>query len=105
MARFYGEIKGSARNPASRVGNKESGMMASISGWDLGIDVSLFVNSDGHDEVVVYLTRGSNGPSSDAKVIFRDEHGKDLQAGLDLSQAFFRIVVPRTKAPKLEIKP
>lgn len=102
MARFFAEVKGNARTTASRTGTKSSGISASVNGWDIGVDVRLFVNEDGDDEVVVYLTKGSNGGVSDVEIIFQDADQKEQKAMLDLSDAFFRLVVPRVKIPNLE---
>lgn len=59
MARFRATIKGS-RGTASRLGTKKSGLEASINGWNIGVDVSLWVDAQGHDRITVIRTGGSN---------------------------------------------
>jgi len=63
MARFYGEMYGSARTPTSRIGNTVSGLTAHIRGWDIGVFVECRVNRHGRDVIEVYRTNGSNDNS------------------------------------------
>jgi hypothetical protein len=48
MARFYGEVRGSAASPASRVAHQR--IDGTLSGWDIGAEITLFVNEDGQTE-------------------------------------------------------
>ena len=64
MAHFRGTVQG-VRGMASRLGNKNSGMVAHINGWDIGVSVRLAHNpTTGLDEVAVYLNSGSNDRES-----------------------------------------
>lgn len=67
MAQFRGVLRGQ-RGEASRLGTKSSGLTAHINGWNCGVDVELEHLND-QDQVIVYLTGGSNGRSR--KVLFR----------------------------------
>ena len=61
MAHFRNTVQGN-RGEASRLGTKDSGMKASIDGWDVGVDVTIRYNGKtGLDEIHVYKTNGSNG--------------------------------------------
>lgn len=59
MAHFYSTVRGN-RGAASRTGSKNSGMVAYVNGWDLGIRAEIS-HRDGRDVVRVYRTGGSNG--------------------------------------------
>ena len=67
MAQFRGTVEGN-RSQASRLGTKNSGLVTSANGWNIGINVCLS-HIDGEDHVRVFLTGGSNGRYSD-KLIF-----------------------------------
>jgi hypothetical protein len=58
MSHFYGSISGSARTDATRCGNKRSGILGHIRGWDFGIKV-IGSHHEGEDVFDVYLTGGS----------------------------------------------
>ena len=60
MSHFYGEMFGSAKNPATMRGHKTTGLDAHIRGWNIGIHVML-KNNNGVDEVYLYKTGGTNG--------------------------------------------
>lgn len=60
MARFYGEIQGKAKTKATRLGSAASGLIGHVRGWDIGVEVSCYVDDKGNDIVTVYLTSGSN---------------------------------------------
>ena len=72
MAQFLASIQGS-RGEATRLGSKESGMVARVNGWNVGARVELY-HEDGRDVVRVYRTSGSNNHRS-AELIaeFKDE--------------------------------
>ena len=63
MSRFYAEIKGN-RGKASRLGFKESGMWSHTRGWNRGVEVRCYVDSDDNDCIDVYVTGGSTGAKS-----------------------------------------
>lgn len=58
MAQFRGTVEGN-RGEASRCGTKGSGLEVTANGWDIGIEADLR-HVNGRDEVMVYLTSGSN---------------------------------------------
>ena len=60
MAQFYASIQGN-RGEATRMGTKASGIEGHIRGWDIGVDVRCYVDTQGRDVVSVRLTGGSNG--------------------------------------------
>jgi hypothetical protein len=62
MAQFRGTIQG-FRGPASRLGSKDSGLQVTANGWNVGVSLDA-MHVDGHDEIRVYLTGGSNGHGS-----------------------------------------
>ena len=63
MSRFYAEIKGN-RGKASRQGFKDSGMWSHTRGWNRGVEVRCYVDSDDNDCIDVYVTGGSSGATS-----------------------------------------
>lgn len=63
MAQFRGIIRGN-RGEASRLGSKNSGFLANIDGWDIGLHVHAYYDKKtGIDKISVDLTGGSNSPS------------------------------------------
>lgn len=68
MARFYGEMTGSARTTVSRQGSKENPVRAHVRGWDLGIKVRVGSGPGDEDIVSVYLTSGSNDTGPDKMI-------------------------------------
>jgi hypothetical protein len=59
MARYMGEVKGSGRTSASRLGHKT--IQGHIRGWNVGIEVYISPDTNDEDKIEVYLTSGSNG--------------------------------------------
>jgi len=75
MSRFYGEVKGSAKTPATRRGHRE--IFSHTRGWTSGIAVKGYVDADGKDKFEVIFTGGSDSPTGstvltavDGKVVF-----------------------------------
>jgi len=65
MSQFYGSMQGD-RKEVTRRGNKNSGFVGHIRGWDVGARVEMHHNeTTGQDEVKIYLIGGSGGRSSD----------------------------------------
>ena len=60
MSRFYAEIKGN-RGKASRQGFKDSGMWSHTRGWNRGVEVSCYVDSEDNDTIEIIVTGGSGG--------------------------------------------
>ena len=63
MSRFYAEIKGN-RGKASRCGFKDSGMWSHTRGWNRGVEVRCYVDSEDNDCIDVYVIGGSTGATS-----------------------------------------
>jgi len=59
MAQFRAIIRGN-RNSVSRLGGKKSGITAQVNGWDLGIKIDGYIDTDGRDTFRIYKTGGSN---------------------------------------------
>lgn len=61
MAHFKADIQGN-RGEASRLGSKDSGIYCHIRGWNVGVEVSGYVDDEtGKDEFLVTITSGSYG--------------------------------------------
>jgi len=73
MSRFYASIRGSAKTQATRRGNKKSGIIGHIRGWNSGIQVVGYVAKDGTDHFCVSRTGGSN--DSTTKELIVEVHG------------------------------
>lgn len=60
MAHFRATIQGN-RGKASRLGTKKSGIVATVNGWNVGVDVVIKHNEEtGKDVITVIPTSGSN---------------------------------------------
>ena len=59
MAQFRAVIRGQ-RGEASRLGSKNSGIVAHVDGWNAGVTVRGMVDAQGRDMFTVYATGGSN---------------------------------------------
>ena len=69
MARFYGEIfNPTQKTVASKQGHKTSGLTSHIRGWNIGVHVACYVDSDGKDVIRVCTTGGTSNPGRE-KVI------------------------------------
>ncbi len=68
MSRFYAEITG-GRGTVSRTGTAKSGMRAHIRGWDVGVEVTMYVGPDGEDRIEVRRTGGSNGAAPSTPLV------------------------------------
>lgn len=62
MSQFYGSMKG-CRGETTRAGSKQSGMIAHIRGWNIGVQIYLS-HANGRDEIQVFKTGGSNNPNN-----------------------------------------
>jgi hypothetical protein len=81
MAHFRGWIQGQ-RGPASRLGGKSSGLSVSADGWHLGVDVRLYVGTDGQDHARVTLTEGTGYSAGRTRTLgdfTQDDLGKVLK--------------------------
>ena len=58
MAHFYASIQGN-RGEVTRLGTKNSGIVAHIRGWNIGVFVSIN-HVNGEDVIVINKTGGSN---------------------------------------------
>lgn len=68
MAKFYGQISGSANTTATRRGSAKSGIKASVQSWDGSVITELNENKDGETIVSVSF---SNDSSSYGREVFR----------------------------------
>jgi hypothetical protein len=64
MSRFYANIQGN-RGSVSRGGSEKSGIEGHIRGWSIGAKVRVDVDDLGRDTVMIHITGGSNGFSSE----------------------------------------
>jgi len=63
MSHFYCEVKGQGKKCVTAGGTKNSGMIAHIRGWDIGIKVKLYHNEKTNtDCFIIYQTGGSSNP-------------------------------------------
>lgn len=92
VARFYGEVTGSASTSATRIGVDR--IYGHIRGWQLGAEVTLFVNEDGQDELVIRVTGGSKQPN-EGQVVYRDST-KDDEHLLSMGGEIRIVLAPRT---------
>lgn len=61
MAHFRATIQGN-RGEASLLVSQESGIFATVNGWNVGVMISMWFDpQDGLDKIRVTLTSGSNG--------------------------------------------
>lgn len=86
MAQFYGWMKGSRKTESTMSGDRDSGLVAKINGWKMGVEVNLY-DVGGTDLVRVYLTLGSEGTGrtliyqgSESEVIAEIKNALSLQA-------------------------
>jgi len=63
MSRFYGSLQGN-RGAVTRCGTPNSGLMAHVHGWEVGVKVEVHDDGTGHDVISVSTTGGSNSPGS-----------------------------------------
>ena len=68
MAQFRAIIRGQ-RGEASRLGSKQSGIVAHVDGWHTGATVRID-HVDGRDRISIYRTGGSNANST-ARLVAR----------------------------------
>lgn len=68
MAKFYGQVSGSANTTATRRGSAKSGIKASVQSWDGSVITELNENKDGKTIVSVSF---SNDSSSYGREVFR----------------------------------
>ena len=62
MSRFYASIKGVAKTLGTRRGTAKSNIESHTRGWNKGIRVIGFVDSEGEDRFMIFETGGSNKP-------------------------------------------
>ncbi len=79
MAEFYGELT-SGRGTTSRTGNKSTGLIAEVRGWNVGVNVVL-THENGVDTVRVYRTGGTNNPTASMVAEFHEKTVQDLNTG------------------------
>lgn len=74
MAQFRGTIQGQ-RGEVSRLGGKNSGMVAVVNGWHLGVRVYAY-HANGIDRIVVWRTGGSYNPVLDEVLAVIEDQGR-----------------------------
>lgn len=73
MAHFIGRVKGD-RGECSRLGTKESRIIAEVNGWNTGCKVEIHHNPEtNRDKVLIYRTYGSNGKRPNLLVMTYEE--------------------------------
>lgn len=77
MARFYGDLQGN-RGPTSRMGSKKSGLHAHIRGWNVGVQISCFVDKNGRDTITISETGGSHDPFSERVITVLKDSRKEV---------------------------
>ena len=85
MSRFYAQIQGN-HGIASRQGHKSSGIWSHIRGWNLGIEVQGFVDSQGKDVFWVSITKGSNNTGDKALALIVSENGQSIKATVNTEE-------------------
>lgn len=76
MAHFYGDMKGN-RKEVTRCGSKSSGIDAHIRGWNIGVSINMYVDSEGRDTIDIYKTSGSNSNQMDILITQLTNIGED----------------------------
>ena len=71
MTHFYGELT-SGRGTTARGGNKTTGLIAEVRGWNVGATVVL-AHENGVDVVRVYRTGGTNNPAASMVAEFAEK--------------------------------
>ena len=89
MSRFYGQIQGN-RGMASRQGFMSSGFWGHIRGWNIGVEVSCYVNSKGEDVIEIYKTGGSSQPDRKYLLVELTEGKKEVISKLKRNSFFIR---------------
>ena len=88
MAQFLGKIEGN-RQAVTRLGTKDSGMLAIATGWDLGVEV-VGRHVDGEDEFTILVNGGSNGryPALEVMKVKRIQDSLVITPGLGWDMLF-----------------
>ena len=86
MSRFYGRVKG-GRGTVTRQGHKTTGLWTHVSGWNMGIEISLHVDDYDNDVAMIYVTKGSGSP--DNKKLLAEVVDMDSEARLKLENSEF----------------
>lgn len=103
MAHFIGGLKGRGDNPVSRLGTKESGIVALTDGWDIGGEVRLkHQESLGGDVVYFSINNGSNNPESTIICSFTKKNNElvPLYINEDILKSFYLKVLQTATEPE-----
>lgn len=68
MAHFYGEMRGQRESTVTKCGTKDSGITAHIRGWNTGVKIYCYVDSDGNDCIEIHETGGSRKDGNIRKI-------------------------------------
>jgi len=99
VAHFRATIQG-MRGMASRLGSKETGIRATINGWDSGIDVECFYDKTEETDIfVVTLTSGSGYNGRPSK-----ELGRFTRADLEQKETEADEIVEAALPDRYQIK-
>lgn len=75
--RFYSTVERRSKKTGFAGGDSQ-GIRAHIRGWDMGVEVQIFQNEEGADEIVIRTTGGSNNPLPKETVYsLTDESGQE----------------------------
>lgn len=90
MAQFIARIQGN-RGCVSRCGSKDSGISATLSGWNLGCDVRMIYNEEKEcDELFVEITGGSNH-YNDSVLVFSADEVRGIKFANDKLNVFHQV--------------
>lgn len=71
--RFMGGVEAHEGNEVSRLSNKR--VVAFVRGWDVGVQVTAYVDMQGNDRIGIWTTNGSNDPHQKNFVADIDHNG------------------------------
>ena len=74
MSQFYASIHG-GRGEVTRQGTKKSGISGHIRGWNVGVQVWCYTDTEGKDHCQISATAGSNGGASSIPLAMLIEQG------------------------------
>ena len=84
MAQFRASIQGQ-RGPASRLGNKKTGITAYVQGWNGGIRIEARHTDEDGDRFDLYATGGSSHTNSERLIGYVNDRGVFHSVGIDAS--------------------
>lgn len=76
MARFIAYIQGNRRE-VSKLGDTKSGITAEAQGFKTGARIRVYVNQEGKDEVLIFMTGGTDRTMPE-RIIARFTENQDI---------------------------